>query len=91
MSNQQTKTIWKYELGIADAISMSMPKGTRILTVQNQGGRITMWAEVFPSADTERRTFMVRGTGHLLQCNETIYIGTVQMDFGLVWHVYEYR
>lgn len=85
------RTIWKYELGVADAIVMYLPQGAIILTVQNQDGRMTMWAEVLPDAPKERRIFVIRGTGHPMQGNETIYIGTVQMSYGLVWHVYEYR
>jgi hypothetical protein len=35
------------------------------------------------------REFHVRGTGHSLRGNEGKYIGTVVMEYGLVWHVYD--
>lgn len=88
-----TMSIWKYHLDItSDAQSVEMPKDAQIISVQNQGCRITMWAIVNPAADKEVRQFRIWGTGwqiddyHLDLCD---FVGTVQIE-GFVWHVFEY-
>lgn len=75
---------------------------TEILTVQKQGDNIVLWVENSLSKYNEKyNTFFPReerdkvaleisilGTGWDYENEGQKYIGTVQMDDGLVWHVY---
>jgi hypothetical protein len=47
-----------------------------------------MWAEVNLDLPREARGFFIIGTGFSIP-SDSIYVGSVQMDSGLVWHVYE--
>lgn len=82
------KTIHKYALRFIDTQSVIMPVGAKVLAVQNQNDKITMWAEVDDINDKEQRVFSIFGTGCEITGFERHYIGTVQIgDF--VWHIYE--
>jgi len=83
-------TIWKFPMIVADVTRVSMPMGSRVLTVGLQGPRndLVAWATVNPIAPTESREFLVRGTGHPLDGNEGRYIGTV-FPGSLVFHIFE--
>lgn len=61
----------------------------RWLTVQMQGGRITVWYEVDLSEPemTTEAIFQLVGTGHPVSSSAAEYLGTVQ-DGTFVWHVY---
>jgi hypothetical protein len=82
-------TIWKYQLlGISQDVEM--PEGAKILGLQEQNGKLTMWALVNPDAYRSRHArYHVVGTGNFLQddfaCYE--YIGTCQVR-AYVWHVF---
>lgn len=82
-------TIWKYELPITDRVTLDLPVGAWALTVQEQGGVLCLWAAVNTAARTERRTFLIAGTGNPFDAGGLGYIGTAQMSSGLVWHVFE--
>ena len=84
------KQIWKYTISPKE--SLAMPKGAEVLTVQTQNGDICLWALVDPQNKLEERYFEVYGTGHDIYCDmgiERKYIGTVQLNNGLVFHVFE--
>jgi hypothetical protein len=83
------RVVWKYTLEAADRQEIEMPIGARILSVQLQGGLgPQMWALVDPSAERERRAFLLFGTGHTGVHGQ--YIGTFQWHNGVtVWHVFE--
>lgn len=85
------KTIWKYELETMDVRVVEMPVGAEILTVQEQRGKLCLWALVDPEADKERRVFCIHGTGHPVSTVALKkYIGTYQlMEGALVFHVFE--
>ena len=73
------KTIWKYDIEIADSFTLDMPCNSKMLAVQEQHGKIVMWCEV----DTEHpkiphRMFVV-GTGHKVPGDATQYLGTFQI------------
>jgi hypothetical protein len=86
------RTVYKYPLtgpGFADGIEL--PMGAQVLDAQYQGGKIVLWALVDTYESTERRLFIVTGTGHSLNYGEgLVHVSTVQ-DGGLVWHVFEIR
>jgi len=88
------KTIFKYELEIKDKQTLELPLDHRILSVQNQNGKLCLWAAV-ESEDTFKtnRTFRVFGTGNTDDDLEFYfggdmeYISTVQLQF-LVLHIF---
>jgi hypothetical protein len=89
------KTIFKYQLLIVDSQTIEMPKGAQILhadMVTGEFDTIYLWAIVNSDAKSERRRFLVRGTGHPLTENEDgeSHIATVlDRTSGFVWHIFE--
>lgn len=84
-------TIWKFSLDATDTVKI--PITHRIISVGEQDGHITLWAIVDPGSRIIDKTFLVVGTGDrgwrmdgIMQRN---FVGTVQMEDGLVWHVFE--
>lgn len=85
------RTIFKYPLVIQATHRVSMPVGAYILSVANQRGAVTLWAEVDSDEPPEDRTFHVIGTGHPFPDRgreRLIFCGTVVCE-PYVWHVYE--
>lgn len=86
-------TIWKYPLQVLDQVAVSLPLGSRVLTVQEQHGKPCLWAQVDDEERiTRERTFRIIGTGNPFpaQCGPLSYVGTFQLlDGDLVFHVYE--
>jgi hypothetical protein len=88
------KTIWKYELKIADTETVIMPKGASILCVQIQYVTPCVWALVDPEEEEgEEHHFEMFGTGFNIREKAGIkrkYIGTIQIpNTGLVFHLFE--
>jgi len=84
------KTIYKYPFRPTDRIVIDMPEGAEILCVQMQHGTPQVWAVVNPDAMPKARVLCLRGTGHAMKGNEGHYVGTFQMDGGmLVFHLFE--
>jgi hypothetical protein len=84
------RTIWKFEIPVADSFGVGMPMGAEVLCVQVQRGFPHIWAIV---DDQEVRSvvrmFCVRGTGHELG-EVGKYVGTFQVHGGeLVFHLFE--
>lgn len=86
------KQVWKFVLSVGLG-TVSMPAGAKILTVENQNGNATIWAEVDTKAKLEARHFRAYGTGHEIEPCKREYIGTMFFNdtiLGpLVFHVYE--
>ncbi len=83
--------IWKYPLQVTDKQTITMPKGSRILSCQTQGDGPVMWAlcsEKNVLEEPEERTFIMFGTGEPMMKVPGDYIGTVQVR-ELVWHFFE--
>lgn len=85
------KCVFKYPLALVEAIqSVDMPADARIVAVQWQSGRPTLWAEVTPNTAMQLRRFSVYATGEPIPPRAQ-YVGTVfQANAILVWHVYEH-
>ena len=87
------KAIWKYTLQ-PDNTTMEMPKGAKVLHVDEQHGSICIWAEVDSEQPTEERKFEIFGTGHEMPSIKGLfrkYVGTAKMQGGtFIFHVYEY-
>ncbi len=84
-------TIWKFPVALAqldDEIVISIPAPAEVLSVGEQFGQFVLWARVNPEAKQVHRVLCVRGTGHPFKGNEGLFIGTVQLSNGLVFHVF---
>ena len=82
------ETIWKYDLKPRDGQEISIPLPAKILSVDEQYGRLVVWAIVDPVAPHRVVAFSIRGTGHPLDGTEGRFVNTVKMSNGLVWHVF---
>lgn len=77
----------QYEGGTAGFVDL--PVNAKIVHVGEQNGVIHIWAQVEQLPRREvRRKFLRVPTGGIVTPNAE-HIGTVQMESGLVWHVYE--
>ena len=84
--------IFKYHFEVEGEVSIPMPKGAHILTVQVQHNTPCIWAIVDPEQPIESRTFRIFGTGHEMDINITRshYIGTFQLlDGSFIGHLFE--
>ena len=83
--------IWKYKLEITGLQKIEMPKGSEVLSVDNQNGRLCLWAKGDINKPKEVRHFEIFGTGDLMPSLINLkhtFIGTVQIP-PFVWHVFE--
>ena len=83
------RSIFKYHLPIADRVSVPMPRGAQVLSIQEQHGQLTVWALVNSEQAREPVSFRICGTGLPAEdVGAGYFIDTVQMPNGLVWHVF---
>lgn len=90
------RTIWKTpidRIGAASDIgfAVSVPQGSKPLTLMVQDGRPCLWWEVDdqePRAD--QRIIYLIGTGHEMHGNARVYLGSV-IEGAFVWHFYTDR
>jgi hypothetical protein len=84
--------VYKYPLDLKATQEVRMPLLARILCVQLQYGRPTLWAMVNREAAAENHVMVpvhMVGTGHAEVPRDADYVGTVQLDEGtLVLHVF---
>lgn len=88
------RKIYKYTLELTDKQVLSLPQGAKLLSVEEQGGKIVLYALVNPE-EKIRAGFKIYvfETGHPLP--EIIYsfdfLGTVKLQDGaLMFHVFYY-
>lgn len=84
-------TVFKYPLPIDDIVTIGLPEGAQVLTVQVQKGEPYIWVLEDTVQPLRPRHFRVARTGHPLQPGFALrYIGTFQMDGGAwVFHLFE--
>jgi hypothetical protein len=86
------KTIYKYNLLIADNQGIYLPKNAKILCAKNQREDIVLYVEIDTAVsgeDEDYITFIIIGTGHKLPDLDLKYIDTVLTFRGaLACHVY---
>jgi len=81
--------IYKYEIQIADDVIVSLPETHRITDIAEQNGKLYLWC--LHEDGCPKTTFHLRmiGTGHgIPDIKELIFIQTVHMSTGLVWHLF---
>ena len=87
------RTIYKYPITVQDDISIEMPQGAKVLTVQMQRGIPCVWAIVDPDNEPAAKYFRLAGTGHPI--TERVsrllrHIGSFQMEGEtLIFHLFE--
>ena len=69
--------IWKFQIGVADALLVPMPKGAKLLTVQVKNGATCLWALVDPKAPKASRKISTYGTGHEHDAIPGVYVGVI--------------
>jgi hypothetical protein len=81
--------IWKYK--VDDLLGgVSLRRGATFLSVQTQHGAPVAWFRCDPTADKEARRFVVRPTGQEYHACREQYLGTFQLQNGLlVFHLFE--
>lgn len=84
------RTIFKYPLIATDDQIVMVKSPAIVRSVQMQGEKLCLWAEVNTEGADYPLHICIRGTGHPMKGNEGDFIGTVQMDsLGLVFHIFE--
>ena len=88
--NQRTLTIWKYELPMVGLFTLDLPVGAIPLSVQMQHKKPFLWVLLHSTGTTEKRTFLLTGTGHEIKELDLEFTGTFQMlDGDFVFHLFE--
>lgn len=82
-----TERIWKFPIPFGDDVKIDMPKGARIIAVQDQECDIMIWAICDELAEREPVRFVIVGTGHPMPAFQVRHVGTVQQG-RFVWHVF---
>ena len=86
-----TNVIWKFKV-LPAGPDVLMPKGSRILSVDNQHESIVCWAAVDPLQELVPRRIVVAGTGHIpfVDTFKLPFIGTVLLDRGnFAFHLFD--
>lgn len=84
------RRIFKYQLSISDEQTVSLPIGSRILSLQVQRGIPCIWAIVDDEqSKTSQVVIRMFGTGHCISYEESNdrFAGTIQVR-DLVFHVF---
>ena len=83
------RTLWKFPVtGLhGEPVVLEMPRGATVVRFAMQCGQPTLWAEVDPDQECERREFAVLGTGHPI-ADGAAYVGSWEQG-PFVWHLYD--
>lgn len=86
------RAVYKFPLSFAGGEqTVEMPRYAKVLHVEAQHGRPTIWALVNPDQPLVPRLFRVVGTGHAEVADGDLYLGTAQLGRApsdLVLHVF---
>lgn len=80
--------VWKFRLSLTEEQTIELPGGATILSTQNQGGQICLWAIVNPEQEKVAKRIAIIGTGNPMPSGVQRFIGTVLMTH-FVWHIFE--
>jgi hypothetical protein len=77
-------------IALTDESELLLPQDAVMLSVGKQHGRLVLWALVDDEAPKVSATVSVRGTGHSFGLTPRAgdFVGTVQSESGLVWHIF---
>ncbi len=81
--------IWKQELNLDSVQRIILPKGSQILKVAEQDGKICLWfMHTNYNKEYDVRVIRIFGTGHEFNAEGLKHIDTLIMGL-FVWHVFE--
>lgn len=85
------RSIYKYTIDEVGTQTLTLPAGSKILSVINQRDVIRIYAMVDPRTErTEKYSIEIYGTGHTIRHDDTYkFLGTVVLyDGEIVFHVF---
>ena len=82
------RVIHKYELPYDGQVLVIDDPVEQILDVQNQNGVPVVWVIVNTELKKEPTALIAIGTGWELPSDIKEYVGTVQDEYGYVWHYF---
>ena len=86
------RKIYKYELPVDGGIITIKQCIIKILSIQEQNDKPMMWAIVDPDNEViEPLEIVAIGTGWELPTGLDDYLGTMQDEYGFVWHYFSLR
>jgi hypothetical protein len=85
--------IFKYTLEITDQQPLNLPTGSTLLSAREQNGMLCVWALVDDTQEAKTLyNICIIGTGNpMLLPDNAVFLDTVIMSYGLVWHVFYVR
>lgn len=85
------KTVHKAPLFINDEQKIALPKGSTPLCAEEQDGRLCLWYQTDTSVREQQVLHLyIHGTGHEILNDKAVYLNTVFLAGGLVFHIYTY-
>lgn len=82
------KVIYKYPLKIQEFQLVPLPDGAEILSIQEQDGKLMLWAIVENENEKSYLALNIYGTGQKIKEGKLLkYISTAQLD-SFVWHIF---
>ena len=83
------KKIFKYQFELSHEIEIQMPKDAVFLDMQQQNGKLTLWAIVDIEKEMHTCVLYVFGTGMNFDMVGTLsHLKTIQDGIGNVWHFF---
>jgi hypothetical protein len=84
------RTVYKYRVPIDDTSVVELPRGAQVIRFGCQGNEIFLWAVVDPAEkETTKHIYWIRGTGHPIPDSLGVYICSVDLPNGLVFHIFD--
>lgn len=83
------RVVYKYAIELVRNQIIELPAKAMILSVQVQGSSLCIWALVETSHSLEQSAILIVGTGHDIGTLAVAHISTVQLNNGLVFHIFE--
>ena len=87
------KTVYRYEINQA-INDVNLPIGAKVLSVGVANNIISLWALVDTESGTEKRKFLVFGTGSDMSKTETYnltFVGTIRKSNTYAFHIFEVK
>ena len=82
-------TIWKFTFKTSDSFTIDMPEESKIIHIEIQYGKPTLWAVVNTESPIKTKKFKLIGTGHPIELNNKLnYLKTFSESI-FIWHLFE--
>ena len=83
------KKVFKYRIDITDFQTVMIPEGAQFLHLGLQSDYVCIWALIDPDKRSIPYKIQCVGTGHIVEPEYTVYLGTILMyDGNLVFHFF---